>query len=91
MCRSEPKSLTSLRREWINADLNERRLLIVSIPCHDRLGLDVLANYVALNPESQARNIAAWTPVCAEILQGFCSFEDDAVSAMLLQVILFRP
>jgi brefeldin A-inhibited guanine nucleotide-exchange protein len=44
------------------------------------LGLDVLANYVALNPESQARNITAWTPVCAEILQGFCSFEDEAVS-----------
>ena len=42
------------------------------------LGLDVLSNYVSLNPETQARNIAAWTPVVTEILQGFCSLEDDA-------------
>jgi hypothetical protein len=45
-----------------------------------RLGLDVLANYVSLNPETQARNIAAWTPVCTEILQGFCRFEEEPVS-----------
>lgn len=42
--------------------------------------MDVLENYVSLNPETQARNIAAWTPVCVEILQGFCSFDDEAVS-----------
>lgn len=45
----------------------------------DSLALDVLANYVSLNPETQARNITAWTPVCTEILQGFCSFEDEPV------------
>jgi len=44
-----------------------------------RLGLDVLANYVSLNPETQARNITAWTPVCTEILHGFCAFEDEPV------------
>ncbi|BGP16437.1 hypothetical protein JCM10213_004007 [Rhodosporidiobolus nylandii] len=47
------------------------------------LGLDVLANYVSLNPETQARNIAAWTPVCTEILQGFCSFEEEPFKAQL--------
>ncbi|GAA6038174.1 hypothetical protein JCM8097_005777 [Rhodosporidiobolus ruineniae] len=47
------------------------------------LGLDVLANYVSLNPETQARNIAAWTPVCTEILQGFCSFEEEPFMAQL--------
>ncbi|SCZ88352.1 BZ3500_MvSof-1268-A1-R1_Chr2-1g04354 [Microbotryum saponariae] len=50
------------------------------------LGLDVLANYVSLNPDSQARNIAAWTPVCAEILQGFCSLEDEAFKAQLARL-----
>ncbi|GAA5989546.1 hypothetical protein JCM11641_004592, partial [Rhodosporidiobolus odoratus] len=47
------------------------------------LGLDVLANYVSLNPETQARNIAAWTPVCTEILHGFCSFEEEPFKAQL--------
>ncbi|GAA6007006.1 hypothetical protein JCM10207_009168 [Rhodosporidiobolus poonsookiae] len=47
------------------------------------LGLDVLANYVSLNPETQARNITAWTPVCTEILQGFCSFEEEPFKAQL--------
>ncbi|GAA5875344.1 hypothetical protein JCM3774_005784 [Rhodotorula dairenensis] len=47
------------------------------------LALDVLANYVSLNPETQARNITAWTPVCTEILQGFCSFEDEPFKAQL--------
>ncbi|KAK4049463.1 guanine nucleotide exchange protein for ADP-robosylation factor [Microbotryomycetes sp. JL221] len=50
------------------------------------LGLDVLANFVSLNPETQARNITAWTPVCAEILQGFCSFEDEPFKAQLPQL-----
>ncbi|KAI5480603.1 sec7 guanine nucleotide exchange factor [Pseudohyphozyma bogoriensis] len=47
------------------------------------LAMDVLSNYVALNPETQTRNIAAWTPVCVEILQGFCGFEDEAFKAQL--------
>lgn len=31
--------------------------------------------------DSQAKNIAAWTPVVAEILQGFAKFDDKAVSS----------
>ncbi|GAA5940878.1 Arf family guanine nucleotide exchange factor SEC7 [Sporobolomyces koalae] len=50
------------------------------------LGLDVLANYVSLNPETQARNIAAWTPVCTEILQGFCRFEEEPFKAQLTRL-----
>lgn len=49
----------------------------------DRLGLDVLENYASLNPDTQQRNILAWTPVCAEILQGFCTFEDEHFKAHL--------
>lgn len=29
--------------------------------------------------DTQAKNIAAWTPVVAEILQGFVKFDDKAV------------
>lgn len=41
------------------------------------LGLDVIAGYVMLDPETQGRNVAAWTPVVAEVLHGFCIFEKD--------------
>ncbi|EGF98164.1 uncharacterized protein MELLADRAFT_46109 [Melampsora larici-populina 98AG31] len=41
------------------------------------LGLDVIAGYVMLDPETQGRNVAAWTPVVAEVLHGFCIFERD--------------
>lgn len=38
--------------------------------------MDILEGYIALDPETQARNISAWTPVVAEVLQGICSWED---------------
>lgn len=40
------------------------------------LGVDILEGYIALDAESQARNISAWTPVVAEVLQGICSWDD---------------
>ena len=45
-----------------------------------RLGLGVLQDFTKLRMDSQAKNIAAWTPVVAEILQGFANFDDKAVS-----------
>lgn len=38
--------------------------------------------------DTQAKNIAAWTPVVAETLQGFVNFDDKAVRTMSL--FLFR-
>lgn len=38
--------------------------------------MDILEGYIALDAESQARNISAWTPVVAEVLQGICSWDD---------------
>ena len=43
------------------------------------LGLGVLQDYTKLKTDTQAKNIAAWTPVVAEILHGFCKFDDKAV------------
>lgn len=43
-----------------------------------RLGLGVLQDFIKLRMDSQAKNIAAWTPVIAEILQGFTKFDDKA-------------
>jgi brefeldin A-inhibited guanine nucleotide-exchange protein len=43
------------------------------------LGLGVLQDYNRLRADTQAKNIAAWTPVVAEILDGFCRFDDKAV------------
>jgi brefeldin A-inhibited guanine nucleotide-exchange protein len=47
----------------------------------NRLGLGVLQDYSKLRADTQVKNIAAWTPVVAEILEGFCRFDDKAVSA----------
>lgn len=46
-----------------------------------RLGIDILEGYIALDAESQARNISAWTPVVAEVLQGICSWDDATLQA----------
>lgn len=46
-----------------------------------RLGLGVLQDFNKLRLDTQAKNIAAWTPVVAEILQGFVRFDDKAVCA----------
>jgi hypothetical protein len=46
---------------------------------HRSLGLGVLQDYTKLKADTQAKNIAAWTPVVAEILHGFCKFDDKAV------------
>lgn len=40
------------------------------------LGIDILEGYISLDAETQARNISAWTPVVAEVLQGVCSWDD---------------
>lgn len=47
--------------------------------CLRSLGLGVLQDYTKLKTDTQAKNIAAWTPVVAEILHGFCKFDDKAV------------
>ena len=47
------------------------------------LGLGVFQDFTKLKVDTQAKNIAAWTPVVAEILQGFVKFEDKAVCALI--------
>ncbi|CAO1623335.1 unnamed protein product [Jaminaea pallidilutea] len=46
-----------------------RRLLVP-------LGEEVVNSYLPLDPESQARNVAAWTPVVADVFKGICTFHD---------------
>ncbi|KAJ7276370.1 sec7 guanine nucleotide exchange factor [Mycena haematopus] len=50
------------------------------------LSLGVLQDYNKLRPDTQAKNIVAWTPVVGEILSGFCQF-DDKVFARYLPAI----
>ncbi|KAI9069221.1 Sec7-domain-containing protein [Trametes sanguinea] len=47
------------------------------------LGLGVLQDFNKLRLDTQAKNIAAWTPVVAEILQGFVKFDDKAFTRYL--------
>ncbi|KAJ7904490.1 Sec7-domain-containing protein [Mycena olivaceomarginata] len=47
------------------------------------LGLGVLQDYNKLRPDTQAKNILAWTPVVGEILNGFCRFDDKAFGRYL--------
>jgi brefeldin A-inhibited guanine nucleotide-exchange protein len=50
--------------------------------------LGVLQDYTKLKADTQAKNIAAWTPVVAEILHGFCKFDDKAVCPAFLPFAL---
>ncbi|KAJ7604556.1 Sec7-domain-containing protein [Mycena polygramma] len=47
------------------------------------LGLGVLQDYTKLRPDTQGKNIVAWTPVVGEILNGFCRFDDKAFGRYL--------
>ncbi|KAG6821251.1 hypothetical protein H0H93_002361 [Arthromyces matolae] len=47
------------------------------------LGLGVLQDFNKLRPDTQSKNITAWTPVVTEILEGFCRFDDKAFSRYL--------
>ncbi|SPO48579.1 probable SEC7 - component of non-clathrin vesicle coat [Moesziomyces antarcticus] len=40
------------------------------------LGYDIVGAFLPLDPETQGRNIAAWSPVVAEIFGGICTFDD---------------
>jgi brefeldin A-inhibited guanine nucleotide-exchange protein len=52
-----------------------------------RLGLGVLQDYTRLRTDTQGKNIIAWTPVVAEILEGFCQFDDRAVSVLTSHLV----
>jgi brefeldin A-inhibited guanine nucleotide-exchange protein len=39
-----------------------------------------MKDFNAIDPETQPRNVIAWTPVVTEILHGCCTFEDESVS-----------
>ena len=58
--------------------------------CACSLGLGVLQDYTKLKADTQAKNIAAWTPVVAEILHGFCKFDDKAVCLPALIILLWE-
>jgi hypothetical protein len=45
-----------------------------------RLGTHIMKDFNAIDPETQPRNVIAWTPVVTEILHGCCTFENDSVS-----------
>lgn len=44
------------------------------------LGVGVLRDFNKLKAESQSKNIQAWTPVVAEILDGYCRFDRQNVN-----------
>lgn len=47
------------------------------------LSLNVLSDYAKLRADTQAKNIAAWTPVVTEIIDGFCRFDSKAFAKYL--------
>jgi brefeldin A-inhibited guanine nucleotide-exchange protein len=46
----------------------------------DRLGTEIIRDFIAIDPETQPRNVAAWTPVVVDILRGSIDFETSSVS-----------
>jgi brefeldin A-inhibited guanine nucleotide-exchange protein len=43
----------------------------------------IIGDFNQLKPDVQGRNIAAWSPVVAEVLQGFSVFDDKIVSLFI--------
>uniref|UniRef100_V5EV36 Guanine nucleotide exchange factor n=2 Tax=Kalmanozyma brasiliensis (strain GHG001) TaxID=1365824 RepID=V5EV36_KALBG len=41
------------------------------------LGYEIVCGFLPLDPETQARNIAAWSPVVGEIFTGICTFDGE--------------
>lgn len=68
------------RKQWSNAVSSDANRTY-------RLGLGVLQDFNKLRMATQIKNIAAWTPVVAEILQGFNRFDDKAVSPFPLLLL----
>ncbi|KAL7423231.1 guanine nucleotide exchange protein for ADP-robosylation factor [Cryptotrichosporon argae] len=42
------------------------------------LGTEIIRDFIAIDAETQPRNVAAWSPVVADILRGACAFDDAA-------------
>lgn len=47
------------------------------------LGTEITRDFIAIDAETQPRNITAWSPVVADILRGACDFNDAAFDAHL--------
>jgi brefeldin A-inhibited guanine nucleotide-exchange protein len=45
-----------------------------------RLAVEVIKDFIALDPETQPRNVTAWTPVVTDVLRGSIEFEEVQVS-----------
>lgn len=63
------------------------KVSLTNISDMSRLGLGVLQDFTKLKIDSQSKNIAAWTPVVAEIFDGFVRFDDKAVSTLIAEVM----
>lgn len=72
-----PKLPSDFCRKLLALSSSERVLKL-----DNSLGLGVLGDFNKLRIDTQLKNIAAWTPVVAEILQGFVRFDDKAVSVV---------
>ncbi|KAK0453821.1 hypothetical protein EV421DRAFT_1766756 [Armillaria borealis] len=47
------------------------------------LSIGVIQDYNKLRADTQGKNIVAWTPVVAEIMDGFCRFDDKTFAVYL--------
>jgi len=51
-----------------------------------RLGVGVLRDFNKLKSDSQSKNIMAWTPVVADVLEGYCRFDRQDVSTFYFSI-----
>jgi hypothetical protein len=50
--------------------------------------VEIIKDFVALDPETQPRNVTAWTPVVTDILVGVIGFEEASVSDIVISTEL---
>lgn len=47
--------------------------------CADsRLGTEIIKDFIQIDPETQPRNVAAWSPVVTDIMRGAIAFDTPA-------------
>jgi len=42
------------------------------------LGTEIVKDFIQIDPETQPRNVAAWTPVVNDIIRGAIDFDESA-------------
>ena len=77
----KPSIRSTSRSRTISEILVPTPHLVAQNPRDDadlRLGTEIIRDFIQIDPETQPRNVAAWTPVVTDIIRGAIDFDEPA-------------